>query len=1165
MCVDLLARRCMSAQDKSRIGLAFERETLLISKMTFLFLIVAMIILLVKGSIIYVSPHGTNATQCGSSLAVACATLSLAVSAAAANDTLLLSAGERFEVDQTLVIRVSNLSIHSAALSTSTRPTVAARHSASTVFVFDAAVRSFSVANLNFALEQFDVYSAVIFSNASGALEARVENVTLTQFNVLPPPASAPTIVSCRLYHCAMIQIAAAAVLSVAVRSVEFLSADWRYAPFNSQLIHVDVSANQSGTITFDDVSARDLFTVALFVVGCGEGADCRVEFTRVAIESSHVSLFSGQGSIFVESASNSTIAIDFADCVFRNVTSSIAAGIVRLELAGVSSNVTVSNCSFIDNVSSLSRQLGGVFFVAGSQGSSVSLTVVDSTFRHIVPERSIVSSSTCSFLSVLFGDGCVSGAVSVRRSIFENSGCAALEVRPFNPLCGEDDTNYRNESVLIEDCTVRNNSAANQGLVWLRTSCHTADWAMDVRRSSFLNNRASSSTLGTPLHIEVDTDAQRGFLAAIDSCAFVGNLAGNRAGAILLSQMSSAQSVVEPMTLAVSNCSLANNRVRTGDGTEQIVTDFARVRLADTTVLAASGVDEEANLASFGMGQFQRLYNASSSSFQCSPGRSVSVVMRSSDSINYVDDIDIVCTLCPMSTYNLGGDTLVYSAAGLVVAPAEPFCLDCPIGSRVNCSGDTPGAAPGFWSRPQAGDPDLTFFKCPKNFCCQSVEGCASPDACSGHRQGALCGACMPGYTHAFATHSACVLESVCTPTRVWLGNVAVVAAALVLVLHTALRTSAKSDGLIKVFVAFCNIAQVVMINSLALAPTPTTDGALSNAVYSALSVVSGLFPQSVTVAAFCPLVTMTSFQKMLAPLFAPVSLFILWIVVSLGLVVRHVFKSYRRRRGELTRLLNDEPAAAAAATESIPTYRILASLLSLMDFSLFIVVGTCVSLLTTVELVPLGDDEPQCRFWQAGDTECSAGTTAFASLMLCAVLITPVSLVVWRRFRAHSPGGEAVYDVFQSPFARHAQLYNFAIVGRRVAVAFVNAFVGDNELRVLLIRSVLVAACATHVYFGAPFASKWVNRLEAVSLCALLLASMIQWTSASPEHVDMYTTTNNIQGVMLLFCFIALLVAVAWKAIQALIRCRRGAKTGNSEKAADKDKDKDVAPLEI
>jgi hypothetical protein len=156
----------------------------------------------------------------------------------------------------------------------------------------------------------------------------------------------------------------------------------------------------------------------------------------------------------------------------------------------------------------------------------------------------------------------------------------------------------------------------------------------------------------------------------------------------------------------------------------------------------------------------------------------------------------------------------------------------------------------------------------------------------------------------------------------------------------------------------------------------------------------------------------------------------------------------------------------------------------------------------------------------------------------LLCVVLITPVALIVWRRFRAHSPAGEAVYDVYQSAFAPHAQLYNFAIVGRRVAVAFVNAFVGDSELRVLLIRSVLVIACTMHVYYGAPFASKWVNRFEAASLCALLFASMIQWTSATAEHVEMYTTTSNIQGVMLMFCFFALAIAVGWKLVKT-IKC--------------------------
>jgi hypothetical protein len=1112
------------------------------------------VLTITKASIIFVDEHGTNSTQCGNSLSTACATLSLAIAAAHDNDTLLLSAGDTFHVDHALIVRLSNVSIDSSATSAAARPTIVASASARAVFVFDASVQSFSVSNVNFALLLFSLYNSVIFCNSSTLESARVENVTMTLTTgamVVPAASRASRAASlqdkCATSFCALIQIVPDGDLDVTLRGIEFASSHFLNA-FDSKLVYIDVNVNRTGTARLDDVSLRNVQAANVVLqFNCGSGAHCHAEFKRVTIESTTVAL-AEDNPVLVKSAGNSTIAVEFADCLFRNISSRLNADVVHLLLSGVS-NVTMSNCSFIDNVGNRLQAIGCVALVAGLEvddEATTSFTVVDSNFLHYPRDRGYWTGvgTTNVFVSALFDDSCVSGAVAVRGSLFQG-GNGALHVRSRFTTCEHGDFNYRTESIAIEDCSFSNNSATDNGVVFARTSCQTGNWTMHVRRSAFLENKATTLLRGSPLGIEIDTDfdVQTGFLAAIDDCTFVGNVGSGRSGAILLTQTSEVAAFARPLTLAVSNCSMADNSVHVGGGAEQIVVDFANVRLSDIALVAANVItDDDQSLASFGPSNFV----ATNCSFQCAPGRSASVD-KEPDPVSNMDSISVECTPCPMSTYNMDGAILLFNASGDSVSD-EQFCLDCGVGTRANCTGNTPGVSQGFWARRHANEQSLTFLKCPKHFCCESAEGCALPDTCSGHRQGALCGACAAGFTHAFAMKSACVPESVCTPTRVWLGNAAVVTAALALVLYTLLRASAKSDGLIKVFVAFCNIAQVVLSNSLALAPTPTTDGALSNAISSAMSVFSGIFPQSTTVAAFCPLATMTSFE-MLAPLFAPVSLLVLWVVVSLCIVVRHVIKKrVVKRKGEKDRLL-DEPLAA---TESMPTYRIVASLLSLIDFALFIVVGTCVSLLTTVELWPLNggggdeDDTPQCRFWQAGDVECSTGTTAFASLLLCAVLITP-ALIVWRRFanrEALSPVREAVFDVYQSPFAPHAQLYNFAIVGRRVAVAFVNAFIGGNELRVLMIRSVLVVACMLHVYFGSPFASKWVNRLDAASLCALLLASMIQWTSADAEHVDAYGVTSNIQGVMLLFCFLALAIAVGWKVIKAM-RCRGGKQT--------------------
>jgi hypothetical protein len=656
-------------------------------------LCVLWMIVVAEGSFVYVSENGTTTTPCGASPAAACASIHLAVNMTHDNDSILLRAGDSFRVTQPLIVTAFNVSIDSYGAAAGSRATLVGDAATNAVFLFS---QSFALANLNFALDHFDLYTTVIFCNATSAAAIRVENVSITQFNNAltamrvrnhnqPPSASL-----CNRLYCAMIQMVPAGDFNVSLRQVEFSSANQLYAPFNSKLVYVGVGENRSATVLLDDVAAHHLTAnSAMFELQCAAGASCRGEFNRVAIENSLASIVS-DGVVSVVSHENSTMAVQFADCLFRNISSRVGGGLVRLTLSSMASNITMSNCSFIDNVGDQMQFTGGVLLTAGFSANTANmfaLTVVDCTFSHNPRNRTVVGGGALSaFVSVVFLDSCVHGAVVVRRSLFQNGGGSALHVRPTANDCDQD-TYRRTESILIEDCRFLNNLPGSNGVVLAQTSCLTSAWTMDVRRSSFLHNKAWTLSRGAPLNIVIDTESQIGFRATIDACLFVGNVAGDRSGAISLTQSSPGDLLMVPVTIQVFNCSLADNRHRGAGGSEQIVVDFAVVQLSGSVVVASSvGDDDVMDLASFGtlaVWTSNSAFSAINSSFQCAPGRSIAVEKEQSSEFNSVGNVDLVCTLCPVSTYNLAGAILNYNATGIVV-PTEPFCLDCPIGSRM-------------------------------------------------------------------------------------------------------------------------------------------------------------------------------------------------------------------------------------------------------------------------------------------------------------------------------------------------------------------------------------------------------------------------------------------------------------------------------------------------
>jgi hypothetical protein len=110
-------------------------------------------------------------------------------------------------------------------------------------------------------------------------------------------------------------------------------------------------------------------------------------------------------------------------------------------------------------------------------------------------------------------------------------------------------------------------------------------------------------------------------------------------------------------------------------------------------------------------------------------------------------------CIPCPRGTYSMvtssNADETVFSQ-----------CRPCPFGAVCN-GGSNISAATSHWGW-KVSDSKLSerFMLLPSGFACE--QNCTSISPCGGHRDGVLCGACLPNYSVAFFT-TACVPSAQC------------------------------------------------------------------------------------------------------------------------------------------------------------------------------------------------------------------------------------------------------------------------------------------------------------------------------------------------------------------------------------------------------------------
>lgn len=1139
------------------------------------------------------------------------------------NGIVELSIGENFEVLSTITVVANNLTLRSGRVDF--RSSAILCLLSSPVLFFPSSITSFTLLDVDFFGAQ-DVDPAMAVSrtamrfNATRAFKSlRIERSSFVDFHGIYPNTANDTIDS--VFGVVHFQInddnstAVASSTEIVVRDVLFVNSSifWanvntdnvvNYQPVRGSMLHLGFgsSTNTTPVVHIERVEVQNCSSSslagAIAVLYDQQPANLLLDQVSITQCTSRrasgiaIQRQSAQAS-FPYASPGSVIAIRNS-VLQSNYLTTLGLGVVAMMLVG-DVNVSLVNTTFADNVA----------FVSMAQALFIRLGVASGDLAVVAP--AVVTIDRCSFMrngfavpqvtstagavALVYGDGCNDVVATFHNCSFvDNNACTDCLNGPFfggaihvsaDTYLAVDCVAVRTETLLVDSCVFERNSAVAGGAIGTRNSCIDVSTNVTIRNSAFYSNRALSGLIGDGGAIvsEVDETARHraniNDSLLIDGCSFYHNSAALSGGAFAVAR---GLTVYESnVALTITDSELVDNAAL--DGEQLSVALVESMRIENTRIIGNHPAPNRIAL----LNMFRAANRAQpfvNSTIRCPRGFAM-LIGNDTNAVDSVGTSQVTqlayrCEPCPATSYNMFGEIAMYDVNGTRV-PSLFECHDCPFGARHNCSGGNVGTSQGYWSfHPVSvtANTVVHYYKCPSHYCCDQPEGCAKVDKCVNNRTGVLCGECLSGFTHAFALNGACVLP--CSPAQVWAGNAIVAFVCAIGVIYTLARTSATSDGLVKVIVAFCNIAQVVISNTIALTLPGRGDGgasALSSFLHAVFATLSGLIEPQSNVFVYCPMEKMTSLQKLVMPLAVPVVLFAMWSVCSLAVIVIAIRRQLKNRSLPKSRHAQPRSGDAAASrdengsdeggaddvganlaveahlldvTRQVPLYRVYASLLSIFDFSSFILVGVSVGLLNTVDVKFDGESmnksNEQCRLWLAGDVSCSGQIAAGAVVLLVSTLLATVGFQLYQRFRSQSILGTAIADVTQSAMAPRARLYNLAITARRAAVAFVSAFVVDSALRVVLLRTILLQALLLHMFVGAPYVSRWVNRADLLALVALLSVMLMQSTSAQNDvtHISIHL----VQMVLLTLALSALVIAVLSKPFRALWRWRRRAR---------------------
>ena len=486
------------------------------------------------------------------------------------------------------------------------------------------------------------------------------------------------------------------------------------------------------------------------------------------------------------------------------------------------------------------------------------------------------------------------------------------------------------------------------------------------------------------------------------------------------------------------------------------------------------------------------------------------------------------LCLCCILDSYSMiRGSTRGLSLNNTVE------CLPCPFGA--SCVKRNIVAKRNYWGHRNSLSvpPSLTFIACPEHYCRQPGPGANGYNSCSGNRRGILCGECTPGYS-ATVFSPECRKDEECENYWFW-----VLTFLLTIVLSLYLlrkpptlsflldkiiwfrrKESPQEDSTfheadhntdnayIKITFYFYQVAEILMVSSkeslLQTVPGISAVIAVFNFKLRALNKGLG-----------CPFPGLTSVTKQLV---LSGTVFLTMADVALVYFVHCVINIIRR---------NQKP--------SLLHYMAVTMEVLLLGYERL--AETCLKLMTCVsigsEMRLFIDANVTCmQWWQYLVLACiavfivpfiivlyfgssklyKASITATEFLAAC-VLPLPF-LVYWLLKKTEKrPGNESlavqavnkdVMEVLHGPFRppksddKGTLYWESVLIGRRFILLACHSFITSPMLRMIA----MATACsliALHHVLKYPFRNAIANRVETLSLTALLIISIINLTKAT------------------------------------------------------------------
>lgn len=547
-----------------------------------------------------------------------------------------------------------------------------------------------------------------------------------------------------------------------------------------------------------------------------------------------------------------------------------------------------------------------------------------------------------------------------------------------------------------------------------------------------------------------------------------------------------------------------------------------------------------------------------------------------------------IYCECCPNGFYSLQR-----GLANGTRAKKDFECLSCPFGA--DCSKNNIVNHPQFWGTLVKQDPPtLQFYICPPNYC--DTPNDPKPlvyNGCHGNRSGVLCGACAEGYSETlFSTE--CRREENCHDAWFWpaaflysllVAIFLVTKPPIVPILKSHILWFKKVDskenaentedilrdnhnemsadeGYLKVVFYFYQVANLLF--------TSTTGQTIRGHFLVSVTSIFNFQVRTSSSGFGCPFPGLTVVTKELFSVFGVFA------------VVLFIFLIYGARQLWAHLRQSQHPSLAphlAAATEVVLLgYTTLATsafkLLTVArmgtgkDLRLFfdgnIVFFTwwqyVLLALVIVYVIPFVG----LLFW--GACWLNEKCITAREFLIASVVPLPFLLywAIWRRKRdwsgnSHEKPQESeecvavmkvLYGPFRAPKDEHAQrgtlYWESILIGRRLILIILYAFINNASLRLLMLTMVCVFAAVHHIMWS-PYKDYKANKLETVSLITLIIFGLFNTVQATfiTSGVRFWGPIRTylialgwIQACLLLLLPLVLIIAVIFAVLSQVVR---------------------------